>query len=136
MVRSAGIVVVRKTKSGWKYLFLRAFSYWDFPKGRVEDGEQTLDAAFRETEEETDLVDLDLRWGEIYIDTEPYGKKKKVARYYIAETVDKVVTMGINDEIGKPEHDEYRWVKYKELKELAGPRIRKVAKWAKKVIQD
>lgn len=30
--------------------------YWDFPKGRIEAGETTLDAAIREVEEETSIV--------------------------------------------------------------------------------
>lgn len=30
--------------------------YWDFPKGRVEDGETTLEAAIREVEEETGIT--------------------------------------------------------------------------------
>jgi 8-oxo-dGTP pyrophosphatase MutT (NUDIX family) len=33
---SAGVVVVRQTADGWRFLLLRAFSHWDFPKGMVE----------------------------------------------------------------------------------------------------
>ena len=33
---SAGVVVVRETSDGWRFLLLRAFNHWDFPKGMVE----------------------------------------------------------------------------------------------------
>ena len=33
---SAGVVVVRQTDSGWRFLMLRAYRNWDFPKGLVE----------------------------------------------------------------------------------------------------
>ena len=37
---SAGVVVVRATEPGWRFLLLRAFNHWDFPKGMVENGEE------------------------------------------------------------------------------------------------
>ena len=45
---SAGVVVVRRSAGGWRYLLLRAYGYWDFPKGEVEPGEDPLEAARRE----------------------------------------------------------------------------------------
>lgn len=132
MIRSAGIIIVRKEKSKWKYLLLRACKYWDFPKGKSEGGEDLLETALRETEEESGITDCDFQWGKIYIETEPYGKKNKISRYYIASTEQEEVVFGFNEKLGKPEHDEYRWVGYGELKKLACPRIKKVAKWARK----
>ena len=45
---SAGVVVARETPEGWRFLLLRAFNHWDFPKGMVEDGEyQKLPARLR-----------------------------------------------------------------------------------------
>ncbi|NIR58308.1 MAG: NUDIX hydrolase, partial [Gammaproteobacteria bacterium] len=32
---SAGVVVVRTDRDGPRYLLLRAYRYWDFPKGEV-----------------------------------------------------------------------------------------------------
>ena len=52
MILSAGIVVVRKEKQEWKYLFLRAYRNWDFPKGLVEPSEDPIDTAKREVQEE------------------------------------------------------------------------------------
>jgi len=39
--------VVRTTPQGWRFLLLRAFNHWDFPKGMVETGEEPLAAAIR-----------------------------------------------------------------------------------------
>jgi 8-oxo-dGTP pyrophosphatase MutT (NUDIX family) len=74
---SAGIIVVRAADDGFRYLLLRAYRHWDFPKGRVEPGETPLAAAWRETEEETGLARLAFRWGESYFETEPYGTRAR-----------------------------------------------------------
>src|SRR5262245_29755791 len=92
---SAGVVVVRKTAEGWRVLLLRVYNYWDFPKGRVEAGETPLDAARRETREETTLDDLEFAWGEKSVDTEPYGREKKIARYFIARTNTEAITLPV-----------------------------------------
>ena len=82
---SAGVVVVRQTAEGWRFLLLRAFNHWDFPKGMVESGEEPLDAAKREVREESLIDDLEFRWGEPSTRTGPYSRGK-VACYYIATT--------------------------------------------------
>ena len=63
MILSAGIVPVRRYQKEWRFLLLRAFRNWDFPKGVVESGEDPLDAAKREVAEETGIEDLNFRWG-------------------------------------------------------------------------
>ncbi len=52
---SAGVVVVRLAQRKLRYLLLRAYRNWDFPKGLVEPGEDPIDAALREVREETTL---------------------------------------------------------------------------------
>jgi bis(5'-nucleosidyl)-tetraphosphatase len=126
---SAGIVVVRFRNGVAQYLLLRAFRYWDFPKGRVEPGEQPLDAAIRETGEEAALSQLGFRWGETYIETEPYGNHK-VARYYLAEADQGEVRLPVNPELGHPEHDEFRWLPYEAARALLVPRVAAVLDWA------
>ena len=108
-VLSAGVVVVRKSTAGWRVLLLRVYNYWDFPKGRVEAGESSLATAKRETREETTLDDLEFAWGERYFDTAPYGREKKVARYYLARTATEKISLPVNPELGKPEHHEWQW---------------------------
>jgi 8-oxo-dGTP pyrophosphatase MutT (NUDIX family) len=132
---SAGIVLVRREEGTWKYLFLRAFRNWDFPKGVVESGEQPLDTAKREVAEETGISDLHFRWGYIYRETEPYSGGSKIARYYLAETRSSSVVFSVNPEIGKPEHHEYRWLPYEEIKKLAPERLKGIVEWANAVVQ-
>ncbi|WP_347258862.1 NUDIX domain-containing protein [Methylocaldum sp.] len=62
-ILSAGVVIVRIYPAEPRYLLLRAFQYWDFPKGVVEEGEDPLAAAQREVFEETALTELNFRWG-------------------------------------------------------------------------
>ena len=130
---SAGVVVVRRAGKDWHYLLLRAYDYWDFPKGIVESGEDPFAAAIRETEEETTLTDLDFRWGRVYIETEPYGKNK-IARYYLAESKTGEVNLPVSAELGHPEHDEYLWLDYESARLLLVPRVMAVLEWAGKII--
>jgi bis(5'-nucleosidyl)-tetraphosphatase len=136
MILSAGIIPVRWDSQTWKFLFLRAYRNWDFPKGIVEQDENPLDTAKRELREETGITDVYFRWGQIYCETAPYSGKKKVARYYIAETNTSEVAFSINPEIGKPEHHEYRWVPYNDLKKLSPARLAAVIEWANGIVRD
>lgn len=125
---SAGAVVLRPAGEGWRYLLLRVFRTWDFPKGGVEAGEVPLQAAIREVEEETALTVLDFRWGELYRETAPYSGGK-VARYYVAASPEGEVSLPINPELGRPEHHEFRWVQHAEAKRLLPPRLQPVLEW-------
>src|SRR3989344_3470821 len=59
---TAGVIVFRRTNEGPKFLLLyHRGQYWNFPKGHVEKEERSLDAAVRETCEETGLKKSDLR---------------------------------------------------------------------------
>lgn len=134
MVLSAGVVVVRKEHDEWKYLFLRAYRNWDFPKGIVEPTENPMETAIREIKEETGLQDLVFRWGEVFKETPPYKGGRKIARYYIAETPHSEVTFSINPELGRPEHHEYRWLSYQEIRKLAPERLQEIIEWAHRLI--
>ncbi len=129
MILSAGVVPIRRFGSETRFLILRCYSYWDFPKGEIDPGEAPLDAARREVMEETGLVDLDFHWGESSVDTPPYGRGK-IARYYLAEAPSGEVEMAINPELGFPEHDEFRWVTYEEGRALLNARVQAVLDWA------
>jgi 8-oxo-dGTP pyrophosphatase MutT (NUDIX family) len=126
---SAGVVVVRETPDGWRYLLLRAFNHWDFPKGMVEPGEEPLAAAIREVREETLIVDLDFAWGEEYTQTGPYSRGK-IARYYLARTRTSDVTLTVIEELGRAEHNEFRWVDYDTAIRLVSPRVVPIVDWA------
>ena len=126
---SAGVVVVRETSEGWRYLLLRAFNHWDFPKGMVEAGEEPLAAAIREVREETGIVDLEFAWGDVHTETGPYSRGK-VARYYLASTRTSDVVLMIIEELGRAEHNEYRWVDLETALRLVSPRVQPIVHWA------
>lgn len=126
---SAGVVVLRETPEGLRYLLLRAYKHWDFPKGMVESDETPLAAACREVAEETGIASLDFAWGEVYRETAPYARGK-VARYYIARTEQEDVSLVANPLTGIHEHMEYRWVDLKEALALVTPRVRHIIEWA------
>ena len=132
--KSAGIVVVRRLGLQWQVLLLRAFDYWDFPKGGIEIGEGPLEAAVRETREETALTDLEFRWGEIWTETEPYASGK-IARYYLAESVTGQVRLEPSPSTGRPEHQEYRWLSLEDAQLRLVPRTRRVLDWARRQIE-
>lgn len=130
---SAGVVVLRKTAEGWRFLLLRAFNHWDFPKGMVEPGEEPRAAAIREVYEESVIDDLDFAWGDAYVETGPYSRGK-VARYFIARTGRSDISLPVNPELGRPEHSEYRWVDLDEAQQLVSARVRPVLNWAAQVV--
>ena len=132
-ILSSGVVVVHWNRDHYDYLLLRAYNYWDFPKGMVEVAESPLQAAVREVEEETALTQLRFRWGDIYRETHPYNQGRKVARYYIAESTSAAVMLMPNPELGRPEHNEYRWVTRTEAWDLLTPRVRAILEWANSV---
>ena len=126
---SAGVVVVRDTAEGPRYLLLRAYRHWDFPKGMVETGEEPLAAARREVAEETGISALDFAWGEVFRETAPYARGK-VARYYLARTQQDEVTLAANPQTGIHEHMEYRWVKREDAAAMVTPRVKQILDWA------
>lgn len=138
-ILSSGVVPVRFAHGDWQLLVLRAYKNWDFPKGIVESGEDPLDAAKRETEEETGIIDLDFIFGEDYKETVPYNVSStghKVARYYVAETRTADITLPVSPELGRPEHDEWRWVTCDQAEDLLPPRLAGVLEWVRARINE
>ena len=127
-INSAGIIPVFKQDQEWRFLILRCFKYWDFPKGEVDGDEEMLKTAIRELEEETGLKELKFITTN-FIETEPYAKNK-VARYYLAEMSSTIVELLPNPEDGMIEHHEYRWLSYDDAKSLLNPRMQIIIDWA------
>jgi bis(5'-nucleosidyl)-tetraphosphatase len=130
---SAGAVVVLREGEGHRYLLLRAYRNWDFPKGMVEAGEDPLAAAIREVREETGISDLAFLGDGVHLETPPYARGK-VARYYLAETRSAEVDLGVNPS-GFREHHEYRWLPYDAARPLLVERLQAVIDWAEGLLR-
>src|SRR5271170_6000344 len=126
---SAGVVIVSLVNRKLRFLLLRAYRNWDFPKGLVEAGEEPIDAALREVREETTLDDLSFDWGMVFMDTGPYNKGK-ISRYYIARSKETRVLLPVNPELGMPEHHEACWVDFNKALTMVSPRLQPVVQWA------
>ena len=131
---SAGVVVVRETGDGWRVLLLRAYNYWDCPKGLVEPGEDPLTTAKREVREETGIEDLDFRWGEQHVETPRYSNHK-IARYYLAHSGTAKIHLPLNPELGRAEHHEARWVDFAAGLALTVSRVGNVLRWARDIVE-
>lgn len=134
-ILSAGVIPVwrpaNKTESDWYFLLLRAYNYWDFPKGAVEKNEDPWQAALRELREETSISQISAQWGKDFYETAPYSHNK-TARYYLGEVLRPVVRLLPNPESGRIEHHEYQWLEYDEARSLLVPRVQAVLDWARK----
>jgi bis(5'-nucleosidyl)-tetraphosphatase len=130
---SSGVVVVSLLERKVRFLLLRAYRNWDFPKGIVEPGESPIDAAIREVREETTLDDISFDWGMVFMDTGPYNKGK-IARYYIARSKETRIVLPINPDLGTPEHHEARWVDYPQALAMVSPRLQPVVQWANGIV--
>ena len=115
---TAGLIVYRQTKEGTKFLVMyHRGSYWNFPKGHIESGEQSIRAAIRETCEETGLKEGDLRVRRDFRGYEKFqfkgkaGRVEKVVILYLAETKKSQITVS-------EEHDGYGWFLYRDARKL------------------
>lgn len=131
-IQSAGVIVVRFESNKPYFLLLRAYDFWDFPKGKIEYKETKIQAAIREVSEESGICDLSFDWGRVYYETEPFGRNNKVVYYFVASTENKEVFIENNPITGFAEHQEYRWVSYDEAMILTKQRIQKALLWAVK----
>jgi 8-oxo-dGTP pyrophosphatase MutT (NUDIX family) len=133
--RAAGAVVFRRSRRGQRLLVLRVREIWDFPKGLLEDNETEFHCAQREVFEETGLADVAYPFGEdSYKDTLPYATGE-ITRYFLAETATGDVVLPDAPELGRPEHDEWRWISFEEAEDLLPPRLALVLYWARATIE-
>jgi len=101
---------------GDELLLLKRKGYikgWCLAGGKVDHGETFIQAAIRETEEETGIqIEIPKYVG----DGQSMDNKYLVKIYYIVLNTKPKVTLSIN------EHSEYKWVKFNEIDkyELAG----------------
>jgi 8-oxo-dGTP pyrophosphatase MutT (NUDIX family) len=113
--RSAGVIVYREEAGQRLYLLLNYGKHWDYAKGHVEKGEDDLDAAWRELDEETGIKDAE-RVGDfaheiIYFFRKPKkGLIRKAVIFFIAKTSRKRIELS-------HEHEGYAFLPYDEALE-------------------
>jgi bis(5'-nucleosidyl)-tetraphosphatase len=108
IVDAAGLFLITRTEPR-KFLLLRHHDRWDLPKGHVEPDESVLQAAIRETEEETGIsrefieVVPDFCYEIQYnVKTSKRGTYLKRVSYFLG------IVTGL-PEIRLTEHQSYRW---------------------------
>ena len=112
MIRAAGVILWRERKPFELEIALvhRAkFDDWTFPKGKIEEGESAIQAAYREVIEETGIKPV---FGPFigHAEYEVEGDKKKV-QYWMAKAPDEDSEFSPNEEI-----DRLEWVNMKQAR--------------------
>lgn len=125
---TAGFLVFRRSPEGPKFLLLyHRGSYWNFPKGHLEHEEKSLDAALRETYEETGLRKNELRIIPNFKAYEQFYFRReketifKIVIIYLAETRNPVIKIG--REYFFQDRDRiqgYGWFLFNEAKKILG----------------
>ena len=127
--RSAGMIPFC-ARDGQEPLFLILHSAtvrnprarWEFPKGGVESGESTRQAAAREFQEETSLVDWSFREGFERTLSYTYirrGRKViKTVTYYLVDVRDPKALACSPEHVEDPTGQWYRWGTFDEISEL------------------
>ena len=83
---SAGGIILYKYRNCWQLLLIKDMSgKWTFPKGKIEKGESSLEAAVREIKEEVGLFDLSMveRLSSVSYTYKRKGTVKKTVDYYL-----------------------------------------------------
>ncbi len=128
---SAGFIVFRRTSEGLKFLLLyHGHNYWNFPKGKIESEEKSLEAAFRETKEEAGLAKQELRMAKNFKVYQKFSFRRrfdrpgstrltkeepqnifKIVIFYLAETRNPRIKIS-------SEHQGYAWFLYPEAMKI------------------
>jgi len=90
---SAGLIIFRETNEGPKFLLIyQGGNYWNFPKGKLEEGERNFRAALREVWEETGIRPSELsifnnfRVQDRFVFTRDKQRIFKTITFFLAET--------------------------------------------------
>ncbi|KAK2198269.1 bifunctional NUDIX hydrolase domain/Bis(5'-nucleosyl)-tetraphosphatase/NUDIX hydrolase [Babesia duncani] len=116
LVRAAGIMVCKFDSAKNDYLFLLLKSsnnpfHWTPPKGRLDPGETSIQAAYRETHEESGLVGDQIVLVEGFSETLKYTAhgRNKECTYYLGTLKDPDAKIKLSHE-----HTDYAWITVEE----------------------
>ncbi len=121
---AAGIVVIRYFSGMPMILGLMDHDAYDLPKGSMECGENILQTALRETEEECSVTYLQFPWGLKHITLDNLTM-------FIAVTDDDPYIKP-NPKTQKLEHKFAKWLQFDEKK--FKPKLQPAVKWAKSIV--
>ncbi|CAF0919630.1 unnamed protein product [Brachionus calyciflorus] len=118
---AAGLIIYRKLAESIEYLLLQTSyseNHWTPPKGHLDEGEDYLTAAVRETEEEAGLKeDLDYTFLSKTFSIECNyvikGKEPKKVLYWIAKMLNPNTEIKLSHE-----HINYKWLKLSDACEI------------------
>jgi len=132
--KSCGVVVYHTAKSGTNEILLLHYpeGHWDFPKGHIEEGEEDLETALRELEEETGISDAEIinefKEKMHYFFTKKEGTISKTVCFFLAKNKHKNVKIS-------HEHVDFEWMSYNEaLERLTFENARVILKKAKQFL--
>ena len=120
---SAGIILYKREKDrdgkiDTKYLLLyHGRGYWNFAKGKLEHGEQSYQAAFREVAEETGIQPKTIRLEKNFKMTDKYAYQRegqkyfKIVIFFLAQAEKSEVRLSY-------EHEGYGWFLHKDAQRL------------------
>ncbi len=129
-VSAGGIVFRRQPDRSARFLLIRdPYEHWGFPKGHLEGEESPAEAAYRETAEETGLVDLQMLGPIRIIDWHFRFKGRyihKFCHFFLLESAAAEVVPQLDEGI-----TDYRWLTLEEaLEQLSYDNARGVLKRA------
>ncbi|MBU6141848.1 NUDIX domain-containing protein [Patescibacteria group bacterium] len=120
---SAGIIIYKREKDRdgkieTKYLLLyHGRGYWNFAKGKLEQGEQSYQAAFREVQEETGIPPRSLHLERNFKMTDQYVYQRQGTKYF--KIVIFFLAQAEKPEVKlSPEHEGYAWLLHKDAQKL------------------
>ncbi|HEX2978430.1 MAG TPA: bis(5'-nucleosyl)-tetraphosphatase [Candidatus Babeliales bacterium] len=133
---SAGVVVYYERVGKRTYLLLHyASGHWDFPKGHIENGENKVEAAIRELQEETGLsaklVDgFEESFEYFFKNSKTHELILKTVYFFIGKVSTKKVMLS-------HEHVGYEWLPYKEaIEKLTYPNAKELLKNMERFLND
>lgn len=111
---SAGLVLFRLMNDQRYYLLLHyPHGHWDFPKGKIEEGESAQEAATRELKEETGLAAKIIKGFKkrvSYLFQEGDELIKKNVIFFMGQTSSETVTLS-------SEHVDFIWLPYNQAED-------------------
>ena len=124
---AAGIVLIRKGKSGPEILCLRQKDGYDLPKGRSEKGEDAITTAKRETYEETGISDVTFPFGMI-------STRIQTMVMFIGLT-EQEGEVRPNPKTGNREHIEVVWLNIDDAEKAVHNYLKSAIRWAKSKVK-